>query len=263
MDINYEQINKELWNDRTTHHVQSEFYDMENFLEGKSPLNSIELNLLGDVSGKTMLHLQCHFGMDTLAFARLGANVTGIDISDNAISEAKKLAEKTNLEGEFVCCSVYDVPQHISKQFDIVFTSYGTIGWLPDMNRWAGVVSKMLKPGGIFVFAEFHPAVWMFDNDFEKVAYSYFNREDIVEELEGTYADRNAPMKKKSISWNHDIAEVLQALLNNGLTLERFEEFDYSPYNCFNKTVPAGEGKFYIAGMEQKLPMVYALRMRK
>lgn len=263
MDINYEQINKELWNDRTTHHVQSEFYDIQSFLEGKSPLNSIELNLIGDVSGKKLLHLQCHFGMDTLAFARMGAHVTGIDISDNAISEAKKLAEKTRLEGEFVCCSVYDVPQHISKQFDIVFTSYGTIGWLPDMNRWANVIAQMLKPGGIFVFAEFHPAVWMFDNDFEKVAYSYFNREDIVEELEGTYADRNAPMKKKSVSWNHDIAEVLQALLNSGLTLERFEEFDYSPYNCFNKTVPAENGGFYIAGMERKLPMVYALRMRK
>jgi len=258
-DLNYLEKNKDSWNRRTDYHVDSEFYDVKGFLQGNTSLKSIELGLLGDVKNKSVLHLQCHFGQDTLSLARMGAEVTGVDLSDNAIKNANLLAEKANLKGEFICCDVYSLPVHLDKQFDIVFTSYGTIGWLPDLDKWAKIISHYLKPGGRFVFAEFHPVVWMFDNDFERVDYSYFNVAPIIEIESGTYANRNAPITQEYISWNHPLNEVLNSLLENGLTLESFHEFDYSPYNCFNNTEEFEPGKFRIKTFENKIPMVYAL----
>ncbi|HXS37600.1 MAG TPA: class I SAM-dependent methyltransferase [Flavipsychrobacter sp.] len=259
----YLEINKKLWNEKTKYHKGSAFYDLQGFIEGKSSLNSIEKSLLGDVSGKSILHLQCHFGLDSLSLAREGANVTGVDISDEAIGIARQLATDLHLGAEFICCNVYDLPQFLNRQFDIIYTSYGVLGWLPDMNEWAQLISRYLKKNGNFVLVEFHPVVWMFDYDFASVAYSYFNKETIEEEETGTYADRNAPVKLKSISWNHNIAEVLQSLLNNGLRINIFQEFDYSPYNCFNNLVEVVPGKYQIKGVEEKLPMVYAIKAIK
>src|SRR5687768_7525547 len=137
----YIEINKDSWNNRTDSHLKSEFYDVEGFLKGKSSLNDIELTLLGDVQGKSILHLQCHFVQDTISLARLGADATGIDVSDKAIENAKKLARETNTKAAFICCELYDLPNRLTQQFDIVFTSYGTISWLPDLDKWAKVVS--------------------------------------------------------------------------------------------------------------------------
>ncbi|MEM9921253.1 MAG: class I SAM-dependent methyltransferase, partial [Bacteroidota bacterium] len=171
---NYLAVNKESWNKRAVVHYDSEFYDNASFLAGRSSLNPIELELLGDVTNKSILHLQCHFGQDTLSLARLGAQVTGIDLSDQAIEKAKLLSAESGVPATFLCCDLYSLPTQLDQQFDIVFTSYGTISWLPDLDRWADVVAHFIKPGGRFVFAEFHPAVWMFSDDFSEVAYNYF-----------------------------------------------------------------------------------------
>jgi ubiquinone/menaquinone biosynthesis C-methylase UbiE len=229
------------------------------FKQGKSSLNDIELKLLGNVKGLSILHLQCHFGQDSLSLARMGARVCGVDLSDKAIDAAKNLAAETGLKAEFICCNVYDLPLHLDKQFDIVFTSYGTIGWLPDLDRWAGVIERFLKPGGRFVFAEFHPVVWMFDNDFDRVAYRYFRSEAIVETENGSYADRSSETVNQSVTWNHGLGEVIGSLLAQGLQISSFEEYDHSPYNCFNGTVEFAPGRFRIEKLGDKIPMVYAL----
>jgi len=260
---NYLEVNKALWNERAKAHVTSGFYDLSAFLEGKSSLNEIELGLLGNVSNKSLLHLQCHFGQDTLSLARMGASVTGVDFSNEAISTANELALTLKLDANFVCCDIYELSTHLEGAFDLVFSSYGTIGWLPDLDRWAAVVSKYLKPGGIFVFAEFHPAYWMFDNELNYVQYSYFNREEIVETEEGSYADKDAPIKLPAITWNHSLAEVIESLLKAGLTLKEFKEFDYSPYNISPRMIEIAPGKFQVEKMEGKLPIVYALSMVK
>lgn len=262
-ELNYIEKNKAAWNSRTDHHIDSSFYDVDGFLKGKNSLNDIELKLLDDVKGKTVLHLQCHFGQDTISLSRMGAIATGVDLSDNAISKAIDLAKKANEDVSFICCDIYDLPNHLDKQFDIVFTSYGTIGWFPDLDKWAGIITRFLKPGGKFVFAEFHPVVWMFDNDFEKVTYTYAKADPIIETEQGTYADKSAPITTEMITWNHSIAEVLTSLIQNGLTIDSFEEYDYSPYNCFNKTIEFEVGKFRIEHFDNKIPIVYALRAFK
>jgi len=259
----YIEINKKTWNNKTEVHVTSNFYDNESFLHGKSTLKDIELKLLGDISGKKILHLQCHFGQDTMTFSRMGAKATGVDLSDKAIEKAKEFNAQLGLDAQFICCDLYDLPNHLDEQFDIVFTSYGTIGWLPDLNKWAKVVSKFLKPGGRFIMAEFHPVVWMFDNDFKEIFYNYFNVTPIIEEETGTYADKNAPLEAKTITWNHPTSEVLNALISNGLEINSFNEYDYSPYNCFNQTEEFEPNKFRIKHLENKIPMVFSIKATK
>jgi 2-polyprenyl-3-methyl-5-hydroxy-6-metoxy-1,4-benzoquinol methylase len=260
---NYIEINRQSWNTKTEVHLQSEFYDLEGFMNGKTSLNEIELNLLGNINGKTILHLQCHFGQDTISLSRLGATVTGVDLSDKAIESAKQIAAKTDSNATFICCDMYDLPNHLDQQFDIVFTSYGTIGWLPDLDKWAKIVSQFLKPNGQFVFVEFHPVVWMFDDNFEKIAYSYFNAGEIIETEQGTYAEKNANIITENVMWNHSLSELVNALIKNGIELLALDEFDFSPYNCFNHTVALAPNKFRIAHLDNKIPMVFAIEGKR
>ncbi len=255
----YIEKNKDSWNQRTEYHVKSEFYQNDDFLGGQSSLNDIELDLLGDIRGKSILHLQCHFGQDTISLSRLGATVTGMDLSDKAIAHARKTADQLNTDTKFVCCNLYDLRDHLNQKFDIVFTSYGAIGWLPDMDKWAAIVSHFLKPGGRFILVEFHPFVWMFDPAFKEIQYNYFNTETIAELESGTYADRDAPIKHEAISWNHNLGEVINALLQNGLSIDLLNEYDYSPYNCFSETVKLDDRKYRIKHLGDKIPMVYSV----
>lgn len=259
----YLEINRKTWNDKVDVHLHSEFYGQTEFLSGKSSLKDIELELLGDVSGKRILHLQCHFGQDTISLSRMGATATGVDLSDKAIDTAREIANQLNTDTQFICSDVYDLPNRLYEQFDIVFTSYGTIGWLPDLDKWAKVVSHFLKPGGKFVFAEFHPVVWMFDDEFKYVAYNYFKADAIVEDETGTYADKSAPIANRSVSWNHALSEVMTSLLENGLSIEKFAEYDYSPYDCFKSTEEFAEGKYRIAHLNNDIPMVYSILATK
>ncbi len=259
MSKNYKELNKISWNQRTLAHIDSDFYDNESFKQGRNSLNEIELDLLGDISGKSVLHLQCHFGQDTISLTRLGASATGVDLSDTAIEKAEELAGDTNSSAQFVCSDIYDLPNHLSGQFDIVFTSYGTIGWLPDMDQWAGVIDHFLAPGGQFLIVDFHPFVWTFDDDFKKIGYNYFNVEPIHETQEGTYADREAEMTIEYVGWNHPTSEVLNALIGKGLTIRGFHEYNYSPYNCFRHTEEFEPGKFRIKHFGDKFPMVFAV----
>jgi len=163
------------------------------------------------------------------------------------------------LDAKFLCTDVCAVPASLNNRFDVVFTSYGTIGWLPDLNPWADTIAKTLKRGGRFVMAEFHPAVWMFDDDFKKIGYSYFNTGAIYEQETGTYADRNANIQSDYVMWNHSLAEIIKALLSRGLTIEAFHEYDYSPYDCFRHTEEYQPGRFRIKHLEHTIPMVFSI----
>jgi len=255
--------NKESWNKKVAPHFKSDFYDMKGFWAGNTSLNQIELDLLGNVKGKSILHLQCHFGQDTLSLARMGAKLTGMDLSDKAIDKAREINGQLQLDAEFICCDIYDLPNHLNEKFDLVFTSYGTIGWLPDIDKWAKIVSRYLKPGGKFVFVEFHPVVWMFNKDFNKIAYNYFNGGPIEETFTGTYAERDAEIEQETVSWNHGMGEVINSLIKNGLELNSLNEYDYSPYNCFNKMEQISKRKFRIKHLSNNIPIIYAIAATK
>lgn len=255
--------NKDAWNKRTVVHKDSAFYDVASFKAGKTSLNKIELEELGDVKGKSLLHLQCHFGMDTLSWAREGADVTGIDLSDEAIEYAKQLSTELDIHANFISCNVYDLKDHLNKKFDIVFTSYGVIGWLPDLDKWASIISHFLRPGGTFYMIEFHPAVWMFDDNFQYIKYPYHNVETIIEKQTGTYADRNSKIEYNEYSWNHSLSEVINSLIRNGLQIQQLNEFPYSCYDCFNNVVQGQDGYWRVKGLEEKIPMMYSVKATK
>lgn len=260
---NYTATNKDAWNKRTTVHIDSSFYDVPGFMQGKSSLNTTELALLGDVMGKTILHLQCHFGMDSLSLARMGATVTGIDLSDKSIDKARAMNEELGLDATFICSDIYDLPQALQGQFDLVFTSYGVIGWLPDLQKWGKIIDHFLKPGGKFIMVEFHPVVWIFNNDFTKIQYSYFNKEAIIDDSNGTYTDRNAPISYREISWNHSLDEVFNGLFQNNMMLTGFREYDFSHYNCFANMEKSAEGTYRFTDMDTLIPVMYSVTAMK
>jgi len=260
----YFEANKKIWNKRVDINFNSDFYSNEEFRKTKNSLNSIELNELGDVSGKHILHLQCHFGQDTLSLANLGAIITGVDFSEEAIQKATVLSKELDIQANFICSNIFDLKENLNEKFDIVFTSYGTIGWLPDINKWANIVSHFLKSDGEFIIAEFHPYVWMLDSKFEKIHYSYFHEDEPIEEtIKGTYADQDADIEMVEYGWNHTLSDVITALINEELTVETFKEFSYSPYNCFPNMKEISKGKFEFERFPSMLPLVYLIKAKK
>ena len=229
----YFDTNRITWNTKVKEHSISDMYNMEAFKAGKLSLMPYELKALGDVNGKSLLHLQCHFGQDTLSWSRLGAKCVGVDISDEGIKLAQKLNEELGLDAHFECCNVLDTSQYIKDTYDIVFTSYGVIGWLPDLKPWGKMIAERLKKGGAFYMVEFHPIVWMFDYLEGKpiMKYGYMQDEVIYEEYEGTYANQEAKMTSKEYGWNHGLSEVVNALTEAGLHIDFLNEYDESPYN--------------------------------
>lgn len=259
----YFKTNKETWNKKVAVHAKSKMYDLKAFKAGKNSLMKYELEALGEVSAKSLLHLQCHFGQDTLSWSRMGAKCTGIDISDEGIKLARELNKELMLDSKFVCCNVYDVNKHISEQFDIVYTSYGTIGWLPDLKLWSKIIASRLKPGGIFFMAEFHPIVWMFDYQKKPsvLSFAYNQKEVIYEEYSGTYADENNEITSKEYGWNHGLGEIISALISEGLQIEYLNEYDESPYDVFPNLEKTENGMFKT--IDNLYPLIFTLKATK
>ncbi|WP_154223495.1 class I SAM-dependent methyltransferase [Marinicella rhabdoformis] len=254
--MDYLKLNKKAWDAKTKIHVKSSFYDVPAFKAGNNTLNDIEMKALGDVSGKSLLHLQCHFGLDSLSWARLGAKVTGVDLSSVAIKQAQDLSEQCDLHATFICDDVINYLQK-RRQFDVVFTSYGTICWLSDIKAWAQGVARQLKPGGTFFMAEFHPVYDLLDG------YSYFHQLEPDVETETVYTENKSEEKQAIAVWSHPLGEVISALLCAGLSIQAFEEFDYSPYDCFDNMEERQAGQFHLQHKGNDIPLVYALKAVK
>lgn len=259
----YFEVNKATWNEKVKAHAKSGMYDLKTFKAGKTSLNSYEINALGNVSGKTLLHLQCHFGQDTLSWSRAGAKCTGIDLSDEGIKLAKSLNSELQLDAEFVCCNVLDTSKHVTDTFDIVFTSYGVIGWLPNLKPWGEMIAERLKPGGTFYMVEFHPIVWMFDYLDNKpiMKYGYMQDEVIYEEYEGTYADTNSKMISKEYGWNHGLSEVINALTQAGLHIDYLNEYNESPYDVL-PNLEKTESDMYVT-KDKLYPLLFEIKATK
>ncbi|MFK5957853.1 MAG: class I SAM-dependent methyltransferase [Lutibacter sp.] len=261
----YFSVNKETWNKKVGIHLNSDFYDVNGFLYGKSSLNKYELDELGIIKDKSLLHLQCHFGLDTLNLCRLGAKCTGIDISNEGIVQAKKLNDKAGLDAVFIESNVYDIPKKIAEKFDIIFTSYGVISWLPNLNTWAKIIADKLNKNGFFYMIEFHPIIWMFDylQNPPKMIHPYLNSSVIYEEYEGTYANFNSKIISKEYNWNHGLGEVVSALTKAGLHIDYLHEFEKSPYNCFPDMEKTKDGMFEFKKNKNLFPLLFSIKATK
>jgi SAM-dependent methyltransferase len=267
MDSYIRQTNLDRWNELASIHAKSAFYDVAGFRAGKCSLRPIEVEELGDVAGKRLLHLQCHFGLDTLSWARRGARVTGVDFSETAISLARSLRDEIGIDGDFVCSDVYELAKVLSGKFDIVFTSYGAICWLADLWRWAQTIGTFLRPGGTFYMVEVHPFANVFDDrpgvtDL-RVAYSYFDSGPFKEQSEGSYADRSASLVHSvSYSWQHQLGDILNQLIAAGLKIEFLHEFPYGVCATLACMQQGDDGWWRPAGQQDRVPFLFSLKAK-
>ena len=254
----YLNFNKDAWNKRTPVHINSKFYKQEEFKIGKTSLNTIELNAIGEVKNKKILHLQCHFGQDSISLARMGAIVTAVDFSNIAIDTAKKIALEDEQVVEFIESDVLNL--NLNKEYDLVFSSYGAIGWLPDLNKWGATISKHLKKGGEFLLTEFHPFLNLITDPRQNY---FFDINPQIEINNKSYTDGKIAEKVKTCWWNHSLTEIFIALESNGLKLLHFEEFDYSPYKL-EGMIEKSKEKFVLKDkLNIRLPYTYNLKAIK
>jgi len=260
--------NRQLWDQLTPIHAASEFYDLEGFKKGRCALMAVDREEVGEVAGKSLLHLQCHFGLDTLSWARLGARVTGVDFSARAVALAGSLAAELSIPATFICSNLYDLPRLLSSQFDIVFTSAGVLTWLPDLVRWAEVVDRFLKPSGFFYLREDHPTAYIFDDDDgvtkPALRYPYFpSSEPMRFEDQGSYADRSADIRTVSYEWTHNLAEVINSLTGAGLRIEYLHEYPWATYQSLPFLVKGKDGLWRYPEAPECLPLAYSVRASK
>lgn len=262
--------NRELWDRWAQLHPDSSFYDTAEFLADPAghPLDRIASELLGEVSGKRLLHLQCHFGLDTLRMAYLGAEVTGVDFSSRGIATARELAERAALPATFVEADVTNLPALVSEgAFDVVFTSWGTICWFPDLGPWAHGVASRLAPGGVFKMADSHPFLWVFDDECDdpelKVRYSYFMRDALEWEEFGSYAAPGPERTGTSHSWQHTFEEIIGALVGAGLVIEHVHELTLLPWAYVRSMTEVEPGLWALPAGSIEVPLSFTLSARK
>jgi SAM-dependent methyltransferase len=266
MTDRYAEANRALWNEWTGIHQRSAFYDLEGFKRGGVRLREDELAEVGDAAGKDLLHLQCHFGIDTLSWARLGATVTGVDFSEEAISLARSLADELGLEATFVHADVLDLPRDLDGRFDIVYTSRGVLGWLRDLRAWADGIARALRPGGTFYIRDINPVIWVFDDDDDatvvRMRYPYFERPDPLEfEVQGSYADRSAEVQAdREFAWLHGLGDVVTAIAEVGLRVEFLHEH---PFLDWELPFLERRGEVWVYQGPGELPLMFSLKATK
>jgi SAM-dependent methyltransferase len=254
--------NRTYWDHLVGVHVASAYYDVDGFLAGRTDIDPIVADALGDVAGLRVLHLQCHFGLDTLALARRGARVTGLDVSPRAVAEATALAARAGLTAHFFEGDVMSAD--LGEQFDLVFSSWGAIGWLPDLRPWAATVARHVASGGRFVLVDGHPVLWMMGESLPvQVKYDYAGGEPIVEGPKtGTYAAPDAVVPHANYGWNHGFAEIVGSLLGEGLTLTRLDEGEQIPWQAWPTMVKVGP-YFQLPAGHVRMPLSFTIEVRR
>lgn len=259
----YTKINTQWWNAITSFHAKSSLYNLKQFKKGKNSLQVIETKELGDIKGKTILHLLCHFGMDSLSLARQGAKVTGVDISEESITRAKKLSQELKIPAEFICSDVYKLEKVLSKKYDIIFLSYGVLLWLSHINKFAKIVSHFLKKGGIFYIVELHPFTNIL-NEHVKMKYDYFDKGPFLDDATGSYTNWKDKTKGITYEWSYTIADIIDALIAAGLTIEFFHEFPFTMYDQFPGHMKKNnKGQYVLESAQYQIPLLFSLKAKR
>lgn len=254
--------NRAQWEERLPVHRASEFYDVDGFRAGRTALHSIELEEVGDVAGRDLLHLQCHFGLDTLSWARLGARVTGADFSPSAVETARALAREIGVDARFVCSTIDELPNTLDARFDVVFASWGVLCWVPGVRRWATVAAHHLRPGGAFHLVEFHPVIGaLSESEPARLQPWYFIGGPHPFEGDTDYADPGHVLELPTYEWVHPVGEVVTALVEAGLTVESLREHPVAPERVRPFFQQDEDGWWRVPG--DPLPLAYSVRARQ
>jgi SAM-dependent methyltransferase len=269
------ELNREHWDEATELHTRGDSYGLRAFKAGACRLHRVEVEEVGDVRGKRLLHLQCHFGIDTLSWARRGAIVTGVDFSPRGIAQARQLSAEVGLESEFVCSDLYDLPRVLpaSHGFDIVYTSYGALNWLPDLAPWGALIARYLKPGGFFYIVEAHPTARVFpmDEDMPKAQvfrpwFPYFHDPAGIRwPASADYADPTAIHQVGAHEWQHSMSDIINSLIGAGLRLEWLHEFPFCSWQVVAgcevvERFSASHAYYGRPAAEPQLPLMFSLR---
>ena len=263
--------NEALWDEWTRVHETSEFYDLESFKQGGCRLRDYELEEIGSVDGLDVLHLQCHFGIDTLSFARLGARVTGADFSPAAVALARRVAAEIGFaDARFVQSNVYDLPSALDGDFDLVYTSRGVLGWLPDVPGWATVVAHFIRPGGRFYVNEIHPIAQALENEGVapgelRLTYPYWEHDaPLTFPVEGSYADPTAEIAvTREHGWDHSLGEIVTSLIDAGLVIRSLREYPFCEWQL-DFAVEDPDGKWRLPGeLDGRMPLSFSILAEK
>lgn len=264
-------VNRRLWDAWTDLHMSGSDYDVAGFVADPSarPFDWVTRGVVGDVDGKRLLHLQSHIGTDTLRFALNGAvDVMGVDFSPNAVAAGRSLAASLDLPVTFIESDVTDLPPEVPEAaFDVVFTSYGTIGWLPDLAPWGRMIASRLAPDGVFHIIDTHPFLTVFDDTVGhpplKVLYPYFTREALYFEAHGSYADRDADFVADSYEWQHTFSEIVGSLADAGLRIEKLEEYPVIAWKALEFLEQGEDGLWRMPEGAGDIPLMFSITARK
>lgn len=257
----YHKANVRSWDARVPVHAASRFYNVESFLKGGSTLLPLELAEVGAVRGKRLLHLQCHFGMDTLSWARRGAKVTGADFSPAAIAKARELSARSGVPGDFVLSDIYSLPNKLKGKFDTVYASYGVLCWIGNLKRWFRTAAHFLKPGGFLYVADDHPFAGIFDDAGKRPVIDYFRDEPLLSPPASTYTDGPKKKMPATYEWWYTIADLLEGVKAAGLRLDYFREYPFAAWRRFPDMKKGRDGLWRRPG--GKLPLLFSLKAYK
>jgi SAM-dependent methyltransferase len=255
----YVELNRAHWNELVPIHAVSSMYDLAHF-DATGSREWLDGGALGDVRGKRLLHLQCHIGTDTLSWARHGAEVTGADFSPAAIDVARDLSAKLGLTAEFVCADLDDLPRLLDRRFDVVYTSYGVLTWLPDLAAWGRTIAELLETGGRFYVIDGHPFVGMFGRHFGTLESSYFHSDEPYIAVEdGSYAEPEAILENKTrCEWQHSISDIVNALAAAELAIDELREFPFLMFQRFPEMVRGDDGWWRLPDGDERFPLLFS-----
>jgi len=267
----HRETNRANWDARVDIHVGSDVYGLNRFADDPQFVGEVvrfDSAKVGDVTGKRLIHLQCHIGSDTIGWARLGAEVMGVDISPKSVEAARRLSEEVGTPARFVEAEIYDVPQVVTEEFDVVYTGVGAVCWLPDIRGWAEVVAGLLGPGGVFYMREGHPIMWAMDDerddDLLVIKHPYIEMaEPLMWSEDTTYAGEGEVASPVTYEWNHGMAETIQALIDAGLRIDRIEEYDFLEWEFGPVNQPGEDGRYRLAEGRERLPLMWSLLATK
>jgi SAM-dependent methyltransferase len=271
------ELNREHWDEATRLHTRGNVYGLEDFRAGLCRLHRVEVEEVGDVRGKRLLHLQCHFGLDTLSWARRGARVIGVDFSAHAVAVARQLAREVGLDAQsqFICSDLYSLRDVLDANdgFDIVFTSHGALNWLPELGPWGMLIARYLVPGGFFYIVEAHPTARMFplDEDMPKAGtfrpfFPYFHDPVGIRWPPGVdYADPSAQHELGAHEWQHSLADIINALTRPGLRIDWLHEFPFCAWNVVAgcevvERFSSSHAYYGLPASQPQLPLMFSLR---